>query len=241
MIGKISDIGELSGEKSPLLPLIYEDFYSCTRESDGVYIQSLEGEKTLLISCRNGFLTLVKLSDNWCEEELASFVSFLRGETVIADFKWCAESRPIPLMRCQPRCFEERGVYSLDATSCLTQYKNVFSLLGGDGDDFDAWYRGISLGINSGRRVAVYVGEDFKSTAVCNAILEDTAIISGVYTRSDCRLQGYGAKAVKGLLHKLYLRNITSAILWCEEKNVAFYEKIGFIRTGEIYYREEIV
>jgi TatD DNase family protein len=101
------------------------------------------------------------------------------------------------------------------------------------------WYISFSGKVNSGNALAVYT-EGFRSCAVCTAIFNDTGIIAGVYTNAEHRGKGYGKIAVSGLLDAMCGKGISSALLWCEDKNISFYEKIGFSRTGEIYYSEVI-
>lgn len=239
MIEKLTDIGELSGDQSPLLPLIYCDFHSCVNEIDGVYIQRVDGEITLAFSLKNSSVTLSLLSEKWDKDEFVSFVNFTHTRYVTADFKWDDTAESVCLMeRCTENLISEK-VISITAQSTLNEYRNIHSLLSDEGDDFESWYISFSGKVNSGKALAVYT-EDFRSCAVCTAIFNDTGIIAGVYTNAEYRGKGYGKIAVSGLLGAMYKTNVKKALLWCEEKNISFYEKIGFSRIGEIYYSEVI-
>ena len=239
MIEKLTHIGELSGDQSPLLPLIYCDFHSCVNETDGVYIQRVDGEITLAFSLKNSSVTLSLLSEKWDKDEFVSFVNFTHTRYVTADFKWDGTAESVCLMeRCTENLISEK-VTSITAQSTLNEYRNIHSLLSDEGDDFESWYISFSGKVNSGNALAVYT-EDFRSCAVCTAVFNDTGIIAGVYTNAEHRGKGYGKIAVSGLLDAMCGKGISSALLWCEEKNISFYEKIGFSRIGEIYYSEVI-
>lgn len=239
MIGKLTDIGELSGVSSPLLPLIYCDFYSCSNDTDGVYIQTVDGDITLVLSLKNGSVSLSLLSDNWDKDELLSFVKFTHTGYITADFKWDDSVESFCLMERSSDNVSYNDVTVITPQSTVREYRNIHSLLGDAGDDFDSWYVQFSGKVNNGSAVAVYT-EDFRSCAVCTAVSDGTGIVAGVYTDEQYRGKGYGKKVVSGLLSAMNSAGISDAVLWCEDKNIAFYENLGFTRKGEIYYSEVI-
>lgn len=237
MIGKVTDIGRLSGVNSPLLPLIYCDFYTSVNETDGVYVQTVDDEDALLLSLRNGALNLVYLSDKWDKDEFLSFVNFTHTSYITSDFCWDSNTAELCLMMCKCYASDNKAVKVVNERSTLNEYRSIHSLLGDKNDDFDSWYVSFSGKINSKNAVAVYT-EDFRSCAVCTAVMNDLGVIAGVYTDNEYRRRGYGKSAVRGLLNALYDMGTTASLLWCEDKNISFYEKSGFTRKGEIYYSE---
>lgn len=237
MIGKLTDIGELSGVLSPLLPLIYCDFYSYTNDTDGVYVQEIDGEITLAFSLKNGSVNLSLLSEKWDKDEFVSFVNFTHTRYITADFKWDDISDSLCLMERETENLVSEKVTSITVQSTLNEYKNIHSLLGDKGDDFESWYVSFSGKVNSGKAFAVYT-EDFHSCAVCTAVFNGTGVIAGVYTKEESRGKGYGKRAVSGLLGAMYNARVNKTLLWCEYKNIVFYEKLGFTRKGEIFYSE---
>ncbi len=239
MIGKLTDIGKLSGVYSPLLPLIYCDFYSCVNETDGVYVQTVDDEETLLFSLRNGAVNSVYLSDKWDKDEFLSFINFTHTSCVISDFRWDNNMSACCLMECNCYAQDENNTTVITPQSTLNEYRNIHSLLGDAEDDFDSWFTSFSGKVNSRRALAVYT-EGFRSCAVCTAVMNNRGVIAGVYTDVGCRGKGYGRKAVQGLLSALCDMGISTALLWCEDKNIAFYEKLGFTCKGEIYYSEVV-
>ena len=236
MIEKLTDIGRLSGVSSPLLPLIYCDFYSCVNEADGVYIQTIDGEDTLLLSMRNGSVVITALADDWDRDELLSFISFTHTAYVTADFQWDEDARSFNLMVCEATKGENNTI-AITSQSTLNEYRSLHALLGETGDDFDSWYISFSCRVNTNRALAVYT-EAFCSCALCTAIMGDTGVIAGVYTSPRYRGKGYGKEAVTGLVSALSEAGVSNIVLWCEDKNIPFYEKSGFAQRGKIYYSE---
>lgn len=234
MIEKLTDIGELSGDQSPLLPLIYCDFYTCINETDGVYIQTVEGEKALLFSLRNSTVTVSRLSDKYDSDEFMSFVNFTHTTHIIGDFMFSDRCEEFRLMSRKCDAISDDGFFVITPDSSVSEYRNIHSLLGEDGDDFGSWYIAFSRKVNSRNAVAVYT-EDFRSCAVCTAVAKGVGVIAGVYTDREYRGMGYGKKAVEGLVYVLNGMNVSSALLWCTEENVSFYEKSGFSCIGKLY------
>lgn len=237
MIVRLTDIGRLSGVSSPLLPLIYCDYYSCVNETDGVYVQTVDDEDTLLFSLRNGAVNLVCLSEKWDKDEFLSLTNFTHTRYVTADFKWDYSAEAYFLMEYCAEKPVSKKVTSITAQSTLNEYRNIHSLLSDEGDDFESWYVAFSSKINNGQALAVYT-DDFRSCAVCTAIFDGVGVVAGVYTNTEHRGKGYGRSAVLGLLGAMNKANVRKAVLWCEDKNISFYEKSGFTRKGEIYYSE---
>lgn len=236
MIEKLTDIGRLSGVLSPLLPLIYCDYYSCVNEADGVYIQTIDGKDKLLISMRNGSVVITALADDWDRDELLSFIGFTHTAYVTADFQWDEDARPFNLMECEA-INGGNNTIAITSQSTLNEYRSLHALLGEASDEFDGWYISFSGRVNTHRALAVYT-EGFCSCALCTAIMGDTGVIAGVYTTPQYRGKGYGKVAVTGLVSALSDLGVSNVVLWCEDKNIPFYEKSGFTRKGEIYYSE---
>ena len=71
-------------------------------------------------------------------------------------------------------------------------------------------------------------------------IYKNTAIISGVFTLKEFRNQGYSKATIYKLIEELKKDNVTEIYLWCEESLEDFYNKLGFIKTGDIYIETEL-
>lgn len=244
MIKKVTDINSLSGVSSPLLPLIYGDFIYPYNDTDGAYIQLDEnGDITAVLSLKNGSAAVVKMSSSVDINEIKTFFSFSCVTSVISDFSLqLSNEKTYKLLMCTPDKKEEKETNNLSVESGVSEYKSVYGLLSQSGENFGNWYPVFSKKINNGFAEAVYknVGGVFVSTATATAIYNDTAIISGVYTSLDFRNKGYASECVNGLLNQLYKSGVKRTYLWCENKNISFYKKLGFTVCGEVYCGDEI-
>lgn len=243
MIKRVTDINSLSGVSSPLLPLIYGDYKFPYNDTDGAYIQLDENDNiTAVLSLKNGSATVVKISSLVDINEIKTLFSFSCVTSVISDFSLdYGDEKTYTLLMCTPDEKDTNATRPITVESGVAEYKSVYSLLSQNGKNFDNWFPVFSKKINNGVAAAVYktVDDAIVSTAVCTAIYKETAIVSGVYTSDAFRNKGYASECVNGLLNQLYKSGVKKTYLWCENKNISFYNKLGFALCGEIYVREE--
>lgn len=241
MIEKISDFNELSGVLSPLLPLIYTDHKFSSRETDGAFVQKIDGEYTVAFSVKNSCVNMVKTAENADLDEINTFLRFMHAKSVVSDLKLGDDFVPCTLMSLEIKNCDRYDVQALSQSSVTDDYKAVFGLLDNGNGDFYDWFPSFSKRINHGDAAAVYVTENGipVSCAVSPAIYSDSAIIGGVFTDKLFRNKGFASLCVKGLLMNMSDMNVKSASLWCEEHNIEFYKKLGFLPVGQVYIREE--
>lgn len=241
MIKRITDFTGISDGLPPLMPVIKTDFQFACTDVDGVYCQEENGEKTLLVSLRGVTATVVRLSDNANTEELISFLNFHQMKNVLSDFCFDAtglEKRAV--MKAVTDCAFSENATILTPASRLWDYENVFNLLSKNGE-FEAWYPLFSRKVNNSCACGVYISENSTtvSCALAPFVCGDTGIIAGVYTDEKYRKKGFATKCVKSLVAELKNKNVETAYLWCEDKNIKFYENAGFSVCGEIHVKKE--
>ena len=240
MIKRINDLTDIRGSQ-PLMSVIQTDFCFPASDNDGAYIQVLDDEKTLVLSLRGATANICRLSPNADVEELVSFLSFRQVSNVLSDFFFEGinlEERAV--LKASVQGENAEGVIVLSSASRLSDYENVFKLLSPNGL-FDAWYPGFSRKVNNLRGCGVYLMNNNTpvSCAVSPFIFGEIGIVAGVFTDESQRRKGYASRCVKALLNDLKQKNVKTAYLWCEEKNIKFYENIGFTLCGEIYVKKE--
>lgn len=240
MIKSITDLSDIRGTQ-PLMSVIQTDFYFAINDSDGVYVQLIEGEKTLVFSLRGGTSTICRLSENADVDELSSFLKFRQVGNILSDFFFDGfglEKRAV--LKAMPQSGFFANTVVLTPASRLSDYQHVFNMLSKKGS-FGAWYPAFSRKVNKSCACGVYIAENSNavSCAIAPFVFDKVGVVAGVYTDENHRKKGYATKCVKALLSELRKKNVDHAYLWCEDKNVKFYEDIGFSLWGEIYAKEE--
>ena len=241
MIKKINQCADINGGFPPFMSVINTDFNFPRGACDGAYFQEIDGEKTILFSLRGVTATICRLSENADTEELTSFLLFQGIKNVLSDFSFdgiCFEERAV--LKATPEENECCDTISISPSSRLSDYKNLFKLLSGDGD-FEIWYSLFSAKVNKFFSFGAYImteNEAF-SCAVAPFVFEISAVIAGVFTKETQRKKGYATRCVKALLNDLKKKNIENVYLWCEDKNIKLYEDIGFSLCGKIYVKKE--
>lgn len=240
MIKRITDLSDIRGTQ-PLMSVIQTDFCFPINDSDGVYVQLVEGEKTLVLSLRGVTANICRLSPSADIEELISFLTFRQVSNVLSDFFFEGmdlEKRAV--LKSYVPGENAEDVTVLSSASRLGDYENVFKLLSPEGS-FDAWYPVFSRKVNSLCGSGVYLMNQNTpaSCAVSPFICGEIGIVAGVFTDENQRRNGYASRCVKTLLYDLKQKNVKTTYLWCEEKNIKFYENIGFTLCGEIYVKKE--
>ena len=241
MIKKTNVITGIGGGNPSLMPVIQTDFRFACGDTDGVFYQETDGEKALVLSLRGVTATICRLTKNVDVEELLSFLEFRQVSNILSDFffdGYGLEKRSVLKVNTRVEAFENTTI--ITSASRLSDYKNIFNLLSPNGE-FDVWYPSFSRKVNNFSACGVYMSENSSavSCAVAPFIYGDVGIIAGVYTDECYRKKGYGTKCVQALVSDLKSKNIETAYLWCEDKNIKFYENIGFTLCGEIYVKKE--
>ena len=243
MIEKITDLESISGVSSPLFSLIYTDGAFSSDGIDGAFIQGAHnGGITALFSVKNTCVNLVTLG-NPDFFELKSFFEFSKVGEILSDKPpdmICNVQKEYSLLRfLGSQSFESRCVH-LTSQSSTDEYKNIFSLLSERDGSFENWFTGFSRKINSENAKATYVcvGKRIVSCALAPSVYKESSVIAGVYTLKEYRNKGYASECVKGLLNELSDRNVRCVYLWCEDDNIGFYEKLGFVKTGKVFMGE---
>lgn len=241
MIKKINQCADINGGFPPFMSVINTDFLFTRDASDGAYFQEIDGEKTLLFSLRGVTATICRLSENADTEELSSFLFFQGIKNVLSDFAFeeiCFDERAV--LKSTPEKSECCEAVSITPSSRLSDYKNVFNLLSGDGD-FEIWFSLFSAKVNKFFSYGAYLMAENEavSCAVAPFVFDDSAVVAGVFTSVNHRKKGYATRCVKALLNDLHKSNIKNVYLWCEDKNIKLYEDIGFSLCGKIYVKKE--
>ena len=240
MIEKIIDFESLSGVSSPLLPLIFADGFYRQNELDGAFLQKNEkGEILTAFSLKNSCVNLTSMSDEG-SEELESFFDFLGISEILSDEplpKLCRTQKELNLLEFCGDSYEENKCQILTPKSTIGEYQDVYKVISENGNNFENWFPEFSKKINSFNAFATYIKADemIISVAISPAIYNKTAIIAGVYTLIDYRKNGYASECVKALLNELKRNDLSKIYLWCEEKNISFYNKLNFKNIGKIY------
>ncbi|MGN1315608.1 MAG: GNAT family N-acetyltransferase [Acutalibacteraceae bacterium] len=243
MIEKITDFESISGVSSPLFSLLYTDGVFSLGSLDGVFLQRAEnGEITALFSMKNTCVNLVTL-DNPDFSELKNFFEFSKVVSILSDTPLnmiCNVQKEYSLLRFLGSQTFESGCVRLTSQSSTEEYKNIFALLSEKGDNFENWFTDFSRKINSENAKATYVCVDNKivSCAVAPAVYKETSVVAGVYTLKEYRNKGYARECLKGLLNALSGGKIKEVYLWCEDDNIGFYEKLGFVNIGKVFIGE---
>lgn len=242
MIKRVTDINSLSGVNSPLFPLIYADFKYSVSDSDGVFIQEVDGKKKLAFSLKGDSLTCVKLNDEYDSDELSSFGSFWNVSCITSDFEIQGfEMKKCVLMECTPENKSVSEIKELSSRSMLSDYEAIFRLVSEDNNGFDNWFPAFSRKVNGGDALGVYCTEDglSVSTAIAPYIYDKTAIVAGVFTMTEYRSRGFATICVNTLINQCKNKKINKIYLWCDKDKIKFYNNLGFAICGEIYVKEE--
>ncbi len=243
MIEKVTDFGSLSGVLSPLLPLIFADGIFSRSDIDGAFIQKNENDVIqAFFSLKNTCVTLSVIDEN-ADEELESFFSFCGVTGILSDkpvVKLCGNEKELHLMAYCGEPEKESNCFTITSESALSEYQNVYNVVFENGDNFENWFPEFSKKINTSNAFATYIKDENNiiSVAISPGVYENCGVIAGVYTLDEYRKKGYAGKCVKALLNVLNKNDISNAYLWCEEKNISFYEKFNFKKIGKIYFGE---
>ena len=241
MIKRTYQLIDINGGFPPFLSVINTDYLFTRGASDGVYIQEIDGEITLLFSLRGVTATICRLNTKADTQELTSFLDFQGIKNVLSDF-FFEEIRlkERAVLKITPEYELTNDIKSITTSSKLSDYKNVYNLLSRNGS-FETWYPLFSSKINKGFSCGVYMTESSVpvSCAIAPFVYENSGVIAGVFTDENHRNKGYATRCVKSLLSELQKKNVKEAYLWCEDKNIKLYENIGFSLYGKIYIKKE--
>ncbi len=240
MIKKTYQFTDIDGGFPPFLSVINTDNLFARGTSDGVYVQEIDGERTLIFSLRGVTATICKLNEKADTQELSSFLEFQGIKNILSDlcFDICLDERTV--LKITPEYEPLSNTVAITPSSSLSDYESVFNLLSSNGS-FETWYPLFSAKINKGFSCGVYMIENSVpvSCAIAPFIYESSGVIAGVFTNERHRNKGYATRCVRSLLSELQKKNIKEVYLWCEDKNINLYKNIGFSPCGKIYIKKE--
>ena len=75
----------------------------------------------------------------------------------------------------------------------------------------------------------------FGSLICCNSTLGLSGKIENIVTCKSVRGKGLGRCIIELLQGEAFKQDCNKVSLFCEEKNVKFYNKLGFVTEGEIF------
>ena len=243
MISEITDINDLSGGKaSPLYPRVFSAFETRISPFDGVYKQTdRDKNPTAIFSCVDGHCTFI-FSLNTDKEELESFLKFGEISSVTScnrsDIPKSAECSEFHLMKfCGTALNEDAEM--LKASDKSEVYKELFSSFGDylSISDFSVFYCELASKISKNQAAFFYVRDKNAplSFAAAPNICENSAIISGVFTKKDFRAHNYASRCVSALTFELKRRGIGNIFLWCDTATAGFYERLGYKEVSKIF------
>jgi GNAT superfamily N-acetyltransferase len=241
MIKKAFQFTDIDGGFPPFLSVINTDNVFERGASDGVYFQEIDGERSLVFSLRGVTATICRLNRKADTKELSSFLELQGINNVLSDF--CFEEISFverTVLKIKPEFEPLNEAVVLTSSSSLKDYKSVYNLLSINGS-FEAWYPLFSAKVDKGASCGVYMtnGSAPVSCAVAPFIYEKSGVIAGVFTDENYRCKGFATRCVRSLLSELQKKNVEEVYLWCEDKNIKFYENIGFSLYGKIYIKKE--
>lgn len=208
------------------------------------------GEKFLRFWVQDGGTTIVKIDDAAlmetsaeCDyEEAAAFLRTLDVSTLSCTLE-AAENLKLPI--------GERGeimaLHIPHTQRFLNTYadveenpgpREIYTLLEQaatetfEPPEFEPFYMDLSYRTRHGAALSVGIrqGERLAACALCTAMTERTAVISGVACHPELRRHGYAGTAVNALIGKL--NRETLYIFRAEGENEAFYRSLGFQSYG---------
>ncbi len=240
MIKRSTRFSDIRGSL-PLVSVIQTDFKFIHSDGDGVFYQEIDCETTLVLSIRGVTATICKTSDNVDEEELTAFLHFRQVSNVLSDFFFDGlglEARKV--LKITPKEIRYNDVVSLAPESRLADYQRVFELFSQNGS-FDVWYPNYSKKVNNLCAYGTYVieNDDAISCALAPFVVNEVGVVAGVFTNENYRKKGCATRCVKTLLTDLKNNNVEEIYLWCEDKNIKFYENMGFSVCGKIYVKKD--
>ena len=243
MIEKITDIGNLSGVSSPLLPLIYAEGFFSQNELDGAFLQKSEDEEIQAVfSLKNTCVTLVILNSD-ATDELSTFFNFFGVTEILSDkpvMQFSNKQKELELLFFCGGATEQKNHTSINPESTIDEYNGIYNVVFENADNFEKWFPEFSKKVNLCQAFGTYfkVDNEIVSAAISPAFYKNAAVIAGVFTLEKFRNKGYATRCVNGLVNELIENNATKIYLWCESDKVPFYQKLGFKAIDKIYFGE---
>lgn len=198
-----------------------------------------ENEKiTAVLSKINGECTLV-FSDGANKAEIIAFLNFVGYNSLFLDAQKADALGICPDSQGDILCFDGNTQESPSADDSADM-KAVFELISeNEGKnviklDYLEWLSDFTFKSNrdAARLKALTRDGTLVSFAMTSAETENSAIISGVFTKENCRRQGMGKRVLTALCQTLVEKNKKVYILTAEKKMTAYYEKAGFKKVG---------
>ncbi len=214
--------------------------YAAYGESAKVFLQTTNGEPSALIADDYGDITLIP-KGNSDYEELKSFLKFTGFHSVTLPAENAKELfegyNEYPLMR---RIFTESendsAVRFLDSSADTALYRQIYAL-GGFTADFTDWYADMAARVckQTASGALLFSDGELVGMALASFICPRGIFISAVAAKASYTGKGYASRCVRALCGKIQ----GEAYLWCEESLTAFYERLGFIKSGAVAVVEE--
>lgn len=106
----------------------------------------------------------------------------------------------------------------------IQEFKDLYSR------DLNNRYNQIYNRISSGEGKHIFIKDEEGIVAHGNTTAENSfsGMIGGVFTRKNMRYRGYGSQIVSYLVRDLMVRNKEVALFYSDEKEGAFFRKLGF-------------
>lgn len=157
------------------------------------------------------FLTFSGFSKIFCSDDV--------GE--ILKYELSLNCKKLNVMKFFGEAPEVRGNYTeLSLTEAYDILKTSFDI------NFEPWYLDMSHRIRHG--ISKLYGNDSSVLAVQHDLCRE-ALLSQIATIPEKRGQGNASELILSVCKTLYKSNV---FLLCEDKNLSFYKKLGFIQEG---------
>lgn len=205
------------------------DFLKCYMQFD------FFNKPTALIVKFYGSLTVSAL-DNCNTDEISQFVNMLPINEILCGRSLCNSVPHLSSAECFAMTVETDS-YSSASTEFINhcgydELKRIYEMFSSDDEDisvgeFQHWYTDVNHRLRHG---AAYVASEPYGGCVCITNGEEI-IINGIIVQKNHRRMGYGRKIIDCIY------GLPENRIWalCTEKNIPFYIKCGFRKSGSYY------
>ena len=205
------------------------------------WFQQNEEEYTAFLSKKDGVCTLA-MKENADIDEVKLMLNFIGCTSLEAEKSVFERLDIIPDKTGDILTFYgETEPINACAAKDDFELKEVFSLLKeNEGEsithmEYLPWLSDFTFKRNrkAARIKALTKGSELAAFAMTSAETEKEAVISGVITKSSFRKSGYGASVLSEIVSDLKKEGKEIYVLTAQKEINPFYEKLGFIKTGE--------
>ncbi|HHU85154.1 MAG TPA: GNAT family N-acetyltransferase [Clostridiales bacterium] len=175
--------------------------------------------------------------DDFDADELKAFLKLIGYQSIfcsknVAEVLGMKSQKQGAIMRCESTQKQPKVIAKKRANENI---RDVFDVIyETEKADFSSWYVDIShrLRHNLCRCFSIDIENKPVSVAVTNTETPKNSVISGVATLSEYRRKGYASDVVLTITDDI-LKGRKSAYLCCNYDLIKFYERLGFVKTGE--------